>query len=306
MKRLTVIKKKSRASGGANSQPVQKPGASPGRRDRRPRSTLEIMRLAADKFIQNDSVTWAGAFAFNAFYSLFPLIMLFVTIASAFIDHDRAGVEIIAYVERYVPISGDMQRSIFDTIGGVVQARGQAGAVAGFLLLWAAIQCFTTLIDATNRAWGATSYNWWRLPMKSLILFGLMALAVLLGIAVPVLATMAREWLIPVYDLRPWVYDVIGFILPLITVFLGLMLFYKLAPRRRIRFAEVWGGALCATVLLRTAEGLFVVYLKDFATLNAIYGAFGGVMALLLWIYLSGCIYIFGACLCAARAESLH
>ncbi len=36
--------------------------------------------------------------------------------------------------------------------------------------------------------------------------------------------------------------------------------------------------------------------------LNAIYGAFGGIMALLLWICLSGCIFIFGACLCAAQA----
>jgi Ca2+-transporting ATPase len=46
-----------------------------------------------------------------------------------------------------------------------------------------------------------------------------------------------------------------------------------------------------------------VIYLKNFATLNAVYGAFGGTMALLLWIYLSGCIIIFGACLCAARTE---
>jgi len=36
---------------------------------------------------------------------------------------------------------------------------------------------------------------------------------------------------------------------------------------------------------------------------NAIYGTFGGIMALLLWIYISGCIFIFGACLCAAQAE---
>jgi Ca2+-transporting ATPase len=35
-----------------------------------------------------------------------------------------------------------------------------------------------------------------------------------------------------------------------------------------------------------------------------VYGAFGGVMALLLWIYLSGCLFIFGACLCAVQAES--
>jgi Ca2+-transporting ATPase len=54
---------------------------------------------------------------------------------------------------------------------------------------------------------------------------------------------------------------------------------------------------------LQAAESLFVIYLKDFATLNAVYGGLGGIMALLLWIYLSGCILIFGTCLCAAQAE---
>jgi Ca2+-transporting ATPase len=70
-----------------------------------------------------------------------------------------------------------------------------------------------------------------------------------------------------------------------------------------VRFAQVWAAALLATVLLQAADSLFVIYLKNFATLNAVYGAFGGIMALLLWIYLSGCIFIFGACLCAAQAE---
>ena len=75
------------------------------------------------------------------------------------------------------------------------------------------------------------------------------------------------------------------------------------APRRPVRLADVWAGALCATALLQAAENLFVIYLRNFAALNAVYGAFGGIMALMLWIYLSGCIFIFGACLCAAQAE---
>jgi YihY family inner membrane protein len=91
--------------------------------------------------------------------------------------------------------------------------------------------------------------------------------------------------------------------IPLMTVFFSLNLVYKFAPRRPTRFAEVWIGALCATVLLRVAEHLFLIYLKNVGTVNAVYGTFGGIMALLLWIYLSGCIFIFGACLCAAQGE---
>jgi Ca2+-transporting ATPase len=104
-------------------------------------------------------------------------------------------------------------------------------------------------------------------------------------------------------DFISWVYALGSFFIPLLVVFLGLSLFYRMAPRRPTRFAEVWAAALCVTALLQTADRLFVIYLKNFATLNAVYGAFGGIMALLLWIYLSGCIFIFGACLCAAQAE---
>ena len=277
----------------------------PGRLGLRTRRAWAILCVAVKKFLRIDGAQWAGAFAFNAFFSLFPLMVLLVTIASFFVDRDRAGKEAIAYLENYVPISGEMQRHVFDTLAGVIKAREQAGAVALLILAWVALQCFTTLICATNRAWGTADYNWWRQPLKSLALLGSTAGAVLLGMAVPVLMRMAQGWLFPVHNVRSWVYGLGSFFIPLLVVFFGLSLFYRLAPRRPTRFSEVWAAALCATVLLRAGESLFVIYLKDFATLNAVYGAFGGIMALLLWIFLSGCIFIFGACLCAGQAEAL-
>lgn len=262
-----------------------------------------IFHLAFKKFLRIDGTEWAGGFAYNAFFSLFPLMVLLVTVASAFFDREQAGVQVIAYVEAYVPIEGDMQNYIFDTVEGVIEARGQAGVLAFFILIWVAHKCFTTLISATNRAWGAEAYSWWRLPLKSLILLGIMVLAVLLSIATPTLVKMARELLFPVNDFQSWVYTLGGFFIPWLVVFCGLSVFYKLAPRRRTRFSEVWANALSATVLLFLAQSLFAIYLENFAELNAVYGTFGGIMALLLWIYLSGCIFIFGACLCAAQAE---
>jgi len=258
--------------------------------------------LAVKKFLRIDGTHWAEAFAFNTFFALFPLMILLVTIASFFIDRDRAGKEVIAYMESYVPLSGGMKRHIFDTIAGVITARGRAGAVALLILAWSALQGFTTLICATNRAWGSEVHNWWRLPLKSLALLGTTGGTILLGMAAPVLVKMAKDWLSPVNDFRSWVYSLGGLLIPLLVVFLGLSLFYKLAPRRSTRFTEVWAAALCATILLHAAGSLFVLYLKNFATLNAVYGAFGGIMALLLWIYLSGCIFIYGVCLCAVQA----
>ena len=271
--------------------------------DQKTSGVWDILLIAVKKFAQMDGAQSAAAFAHYAFFSLFPLIVLIVTIASAFIDRDRAGTEVIAYVETFVPITGEMQSTIFDTIAGVIKARGQASVLASLMLIWAAMGFFATLIRATNQAWGVETSNWWRLPFKSLGLLVILISSVLLAVAVPVLLKMAKAWLFPVHDFSAWVYILWSFFIPLLVVFLSLSLFYRLAPRRPTRFAEVWIAALCATALLQAAESLFVIYLKNFATLNAVYGAFGGIMALLLWIYLSGCIFIFGACLCAAQAE---
>ncbi len=264
-----------------------------------------ILFLAGKKFLRIDGSQWAGAFAFNAFFSLFPLMILLVTVTSGLVDRERAGKEVVAYMESYIPMSGAMRGQVLETVAGVIRAREKAGFFALLVLVWVALQCFTTLICATNRAWGTPVFNWWRLPLRSLGLLGITAGAVLLGMAVPVLFRMARNWILPSQDFRSWVYDAGGIVVPLLVVFLGLSLFYRLAPRRPTRFAEVWAAALCATLLLRAGEGLFVIYLRDFATLNAVYGAFGGMMALLLWIYYSGCVFIIGACLSSARSEML-
>ncbi|OGQ78627.1 MAG: hypothetical protein A2289_10015 [Deltaproteobacteria bacterium RIFOXYA12_FULL_58_15] len=260
-------------------------------------------RLAVKRFLRIDGTQWAAAFAFNAFFALFPLMILLVTSASFFIERDKAARSVNSYVEGFLPMNGEMQRNISETIAGVIEAREQAGVVAFLLLIWASLQVFVTLTSATNRAWNDDATNWWRLPVKSLVLLGITAGAVLLGIATLALARVAGKWLLPADPFHSWVYALGSFVLPVLIVFFTLSLFYKIAPRRPTTFAQVWVAALCATVLLKAGESLFVIYLKNFATLNAVYGALGGIMALLLWIYISGGIFIFGACLCAAQAE---
>jgi len=249
------------------------------------------LKNAFQKFLKLDGIQWASAFAFNAFLSLFPLIIITVTIASLFVSREQAGESVIRVLEGYIPITGDVQRYVFSTIAGVIDARGQAGIFAFLILVWVALQCFITLISATNRAYGFVITNWLLLSFKGLFLLGITAMAILLGMAVPLISNI--------------LFGVGSVVIPLLLVFIGLSMFYRFAPRCPMLFSNVWRAALLATVLMQLAELLFVVYMKHFATLNVLYGAFGGVIAVLLWIYLSGCIFIFGACLCASRTESL-
>jgi len=260
-------------------------------------------RLAAQKFNQIDGGQRAAAFAYSAFFALFPLLLLFVTAASMFVDKATAAGAVIAAAESFVPISGDMQHYVFNTVSRVVRTRGEAGIVALVMLVWISSQFFTTLIQAANRAWGTSGTNWWKLPLKSLALLGAVCLAVLAGIALPLLGKLSGG-LFKSGFLLPMAYKFWLSAVPWLIVLMSLVFFYKLAPHRRTRYAEVWFPALCATLLLAAAQHAFVLYLRYAAALNALYGAFGGIMALLLWTYVSGVIFIFCACLCAAQAAT--
>jgi YihY family inner membrane protein len=196
-----------------------------------------------------------------------------------------------------------MQAFVFDTIARVIKSRGQASAIALAMLVWVAAQFFTTLIQASNRAWGTSGADWWKLPLKSLALLFAVSAAVLAGMGVP-LAGKIFGGLFKTGIFLPLAYKFWLFVLPWLIVFFSLAFFYRLAPHRRTRYSEVWLAALCATLLLNWAQSLFVLYLKHIAAFSALYGAFGGIMALLLWIYLSGVIFIFCACLSAAQAAT--
>jgi Ca2+-transporting ATPase len=98
-------------------------------------------------------------------------------------------------------------------------------------------------------------------------------------------------------------FEAVRFLLPSAVLFYGFSMFYKLAPRRKTSLGEVWVAALGVTLLLQLLQNLFVLYAKNVAHFNAIYGAFGGVIAVLMWIYLSGSVIILGGCFSAAQAE---
>ena len=263
----------------------------------------QIIVVTVRKFLAIDGAQRAAAFAYYAFFSLLPIVVLFVTIGTFFADRDLAARKVIGYVENFAPLEAPMRHQIFDTINGVVKARGKFSTFALLILAWGALQFFKALIRATNRAWEGEMHNWWQMPLKSLSLLLMMGTALALGIGIPIGVKTARLSLLPAHVTTAHLLSGVLAVAPVLVLFYALCLFYRFAPRRPPHFSQVWVAALGATLVLRTVEFLFVFYLRNFSQLNAIYGAFGGIMALLLWIYLSGCVIVFGACLSAAQAE---
>ncbi len=266
---------------------------------------------AVQKFDETDGEQRAASFAYYAFFSMFPLILLLITIGTSFLGPKAdASSKIIAYVSTQIPLEEQDMKAVISTINGVVQSRKSAGFIAIGVLFWTSLRFFQALVRGVNRAWGTKEYSWWRLPIKNLGMLGILTSVLFLGIIAPVVLKQVEDfyWFHSRqvgldFSVFGYVFQFARLLIPVVVLFIGMSLFFKYAPRRPTRFIEVWSAALFVTISLELLQRLFVLYTRNLGNFNALYGTFGSVVALLLWIYLSGSIIILGGCISAARYE---
>lgn len=259
--------------------------------------------LAKTLWLQEDGDQRAAAFVYYILLSLLPLILLLVAAGSLFVEHEVATQSVVSLVNHYTPMTSDQERKVATTIRELLQTGGGISMVAIPMLLWGSIKFLRTLIRTSNRIWQSPTCNWWRLPLKSLGLLVITASTVLIGSLLPAVVGMVERWLVVQLDFPQWAFTLLFHLIPCVVLFYGLIMVYKLAPNRSTRFSEVWLGALAAAVLIWLGEWGFLVYATNFAHANVLYGALGGILAFLVWMYLSSCVVVFGICLCAASAE---
>lgn len=262
-----------------------------------------VLCRAGARWAETDANERAAAFAYYLLLSFLPLVILLVAAGSLFVEREVATQAVVQWINLYMPLTSEQEYSVAGTIGGMLEARGRISLVAIPFLIWSSLKFLSVLIRTTNRLWHSPTYSWWKLPLKSLPLLGITVSAVLIGILLPGMARMFREWLATWLGFPNWMFAMIFQLIPWLVLFYGLIMIYRLAPSRATRFSEVWLGALAATLLIWIGEWLFLLYGVHFSSFNALYGALGGVVAFLLWIYLSSCVCVFGICFNAALTE---
>jgi YihY family inner membrane protein len=254
--------------------------------------------------VEADGEQRAAALAYYLLLLLLPVIIMLVNAGSLLVERDVATRAVVQLVDRYTPLTAEQERAAEAAIRGMLAVRGAISLTAFVLLLVGALQFLRSLIWTTNRIWHLRPHNWWRLPLQSLGLLGIAASAAVVGILLPGVARLIQRWLTTRLALPEWAFALVFSLIPWLVLFCGLSMIYKLAPSRVTGFAEVWLGGLAATVVIWIGELVFLSYAVNVARFNVLYGALGGAMAVLLWIYLSSCVGVFGVCVCAAQAEA--
>ena len=269
---------------------------------------VTITRRSFVSFGKHECAQRSAALAYYVAFSLFPLLLLIISLFGFLLD---AGVPIavdaqgavLQVVEQALPQAKDL---VEDIIIATRRTRGGTGLIGLIVLAWSASNMFIHARLALNAIWDTGLPQGLggvlRLRLKAL---GMVIATGLLLIASTITNTIFE--LFARYATRlPWSDTLWPLALPLImasvTVFLFALL-YRFLPRAPLAWSDVWTGAIVGGIGWDVLKRVFFWYASSAANWEATYGPIVGVIGLLLWLYYSAQVFLFGAEFAAAYSQ---
>ena len=264
---------------------------------------LRFPRLVVREAIADDLAGEAARAAYFAFLSLFPIVIALFALTGLF-GGDAAFDAIMQVIRQSLP--GDAADYLQRFVGEVTGSSRPGMLSLGVLLvLWSGSSIFTALIAGLNRVYDlGETRPWWLRRLLGLV--GLVLSLVMVNVgAVAVLGGPALfAWIgggDSAWRLLRWPASFMLFTLLLWA------LYYLLPARRRGRHTALptLVGALSGSCLWLLGTLGFRAYLREFSRLDATYGFVGGVIVLLLWLYLTTFAILIGGEIAATREQAL-
>jgi membrane protein len=268
---------------------------------------LEVLRDAWQSFGDVRAAEAAAGMAYYALFSLFPLLIALVAAGSFVLEQGQVHQQAVELVSEAFPVS---QGLIEKNVQRVLELRGTVGIVGLIGLFWAATGAFDILARNINRAWRqAESRSFVKSRLVALGMIGALAAFLFLSLLSSTLANVLPRLDVPlwggvsIYVTPLW--SVLSNLTPLLFSFLMFLALYLWTPTVEVEWKAAFWSAFVAALAWEGVANAFAWYLgSGFIQYELVYGSLGTVVALLLWIYLSSYITLFGAHLSAAIARS--
>jgi membrane protein len=262
---------------------------------------LSTLWRAYQGFNEADGPHIAGSLAYFTMFSLFPLLLALIAVGSFFLEGEEVQARVVQSVTRFVPISQEVIRSNVDQ---VVKQRGTVGLAGLVGLFWSGTAVFTILLNHLTSAWPRAEERGFvkrRLLGTVMGVFGVVIVVLTLTfISAPLFALLGRIGVgLPFID--QFLGRAIVIAVPVVVTFLMFTTLYRWGPNTEVRWREALWPALFVAVMWQIARRVFTWYVSSgLVQYRLVYGSLGAVVALLLWIYISSVLILFGAHLSAA------
>jgi len=255
-----------------------------------------LLKRTVQEFTTDNCPLLAAAISYYLLLSIFPFLLGIISLSSFFVDAPALQEQISQAFKYLVPVSQDF---ILNVVNSVIDERGAIGIISIILLLFGCTAFFGSLRKSLNTAWGiyksgsiirSQVTNFAMILGAVLLLFISRFITITLNISENILSTITEKPLTNLVLLH-----LLIVIINIALAFLVFLILYKFMPERRIRWRDVWVGALTAAVCFEVITITFVLYLDTFNPYNLIYGSLGAIIALLIWTYLSALTFLFFA-----------
>jgi membrane protein len=253
----------------------------------------------------SDGLTHAASIAYYALLSLFPFVLLMLSVLGSITadasDRDR----VVAFVFEYFPRQFEFITGQIDAFRASTLRIGVGGTVG---LVWASLGFFNAVTSAVNHAWAVEKR---RSFLKHRLVGFLMLLSaggiLLIAIAIVSATKVAQSRWFGTLQVQSalieWVSGVMANQLATLLLIGCVALLFYFIPNTRVRFRDVWPGAILVGMLWRGALSAFSWYVRDLASWNVIHGSVAAAVVFLLWIYVCAVILLYGVEMTAAYAR---
>jgi membrane protein len=258
------------------------------------RHPIRFLTALVWRVSEDDIATPAAAMAYYFFFSMFPMLLFILALASMF-PVDGLEQWILAALARYLPSEA------YALIEGIVQSllgtpRSGLLSIGAVLTLWTASSAFGAVFVGLNRAYRAQEYRpWWRLRLEAMgLTIGLSTLMIIAFVLGPFggqLVILVTSLLGPIAGT---VAAVLRWAITVTAVMLVVAAIYYVGPAIKRDWQWIRPGSVLFTLGFAATSGAFSFYVENFGAYDKTYGSLGAVIILLLWMYILALFLLLG------------
>jgi membrane protein len=257
--------------------------------------SISVLTKALEDFLRHNMNLHAGNFAYSAFLAIFPAVFLALAVVGYLFRYNPSAMQsTIDFIRKLIPDFGG--KTIVNTADSLSKLRNVAGVIGILGLLWSVSRISYAIDTGFTAVWQTRKQSYFK---KKVFAFGvllLVGLAGVMGLAITFLSSQFLSWIDkqtgPVISALTFVLGL--FLSPAATLLIFAVL-YRVMPRKKPGFREVFWGALIAALSLDAVEYLLSFYFTSISKQQALYGSIGVILGVVLWLYVVGIMVFFGA-----------
>jgi membrane protein len=264
-------------------------------------SIFKILRDSIIDFKDGESMNLAAGTAFYTIFSLPALLIILLNIGSTFFSQSEMKEELLIQVEA---LAGEDSRVTLEEVIGnfVLNPEGVIpNFVAILILAFSATTVFISLQNAINHIWHIKpkpERGFLKFVINRLLSFSLVAsigfvliVSLMLEAALVIVSQYLTDF---IGNINLHVASLVNFAVTQVVLVVIFALMFKILPDAQVKWKDTWLGAIVTMILFGVGKYLIGLYLGN-SDLGSSYGAAGSLAILLVWIYYSVVIFLFGA-----------